>query len=381
MGQRARTWPSSTSAASRSRATTRGARARTIRSSPVTAGQAARGAGVRERPDPQRPGVQVLPRACSASSPANAGTTGATSRCSRSGDVDYPINEEILSIQKIVLNQCLRTDVLARLARTRRTQVDDGDRAAPDRRGLPRPDRRHLVGTRRIRSRAPAPTANARSLALSTLRRNLQREYLRRLCTIVLGQRRGSYDDLYAFILFSGGQPCPRRRAEPRPDAPEGDRRADRQDPATEELASTTPPAPISRSAATGSTRSLTRGSTPTSPELRADSVRRGRGPLWRPRLDPRRAGPLARRRDGRGCRGLRRGARTGSRGRGDAILQQSLAGRDPPLPRAPRTATWTEGGRLLGPVGSSAVTPRSSRRRSASYQSLVHSMTFPARS
>ncbi len=50
-------------------------------------------------------------------------------------------------------------------------------------------------------------------LACSTIRRNLQREYLRRLATIVLGQGRNNYGDAFPFALFngSGGYPADAR--------------------------------------------------------------------------------------------------------------------------------------------------------------------------
>jgi hypothetical protein len=37
------------------------------------------------------------------------------------------------------------------------------------------------------------------------IRRNLQREHLRRLCQIVLGDRRGSIQDGYGYVVFAGG--------------------------------------------------------------------------------------------------------------------------------------------------------------------------------
>jgi hypothetical protein len=124
------------------------------------------------------------------------------------GDVDYPINEEVLSIQKIALNHCLRTDVLARLA-NQENQVDEGEkplRIAEVFRALS-----DGIWSEIAAGGEPAAgaTANARTLALSTLRRNLQREYLRRLCTIVLGQRRSGFDDSYPFIQFSGSSRAP----------------------------------------------------------------------------------------------------------------------------------------------------------------------------
>ena len=169
---------------------------------PVAGGQAARGAGVPGRPDPQRQGVPVLPGPAPQAGHRDAGTTGAASRCSRGGDVDYPINEEVLGIQKIVLDQCLAADVLARL-QNQELQVDAGADAAADRRGLPRPDRRHLV--RADAARRPATASKAR-FALSTIRRNLQREHLQAALHDRPGQaaaRRST--TCYGFVIFFGG--------------------------------------------------------------------------------------------------------------------------------------------------------------------------------
>jgi hypothetical protein len=41
--------------------------------------------------------------------------------------------------------------------------------------------------------------------ALSTIRRNLQREYLRRLSSMVLGNNPNPYGDLFAFVVFVRG--------------------------------------------------------------------------------------------------------------------------------------------------------------------------------
>ena len=124
------------------------------------------------------------------------------------GDVGYPIDEEILSIQKIVLNRCLRADVLARLA-NQDNQIDEG--AEP----FQMAEVFHSL-TEGVWSELPAANqpqadgaANPKELYLSTLRRNLQREYVRRLCTMVLGQRRSGFDDQFAFVVFSGSSRVP----------------------------------------------------------------------------------------------------------------------------------------------------------------------------
>jgi hypothetical protein len=124
------------------------------------------------------------------------------------GGVDYPINEEILAIQKIVLGQCLDADVLARLE-NQEHQVDAGAeplRMAEVFRALTDSIWSEVSG----RSEPIAEgEPNPRTLELSTIRRNLQREHLRRLCGMVLGQRRSAYDDLYGYVLFSGNSRVP----------------------------------------------------------------------------------------------------------------------------------------------------------------------------
>ena len=41
--------------------------------------------------------------------------------------------------------------------------------------------------------------------ALDRATRNLQREYVKRLSTIVLGEKSGGYGDLYAYVVFFNG--------------------------------------------------------------------------------------------------------------------------------------------------------------------------------
>src|SRR5208337_4381957 len=45
--------------------------------------------------------------------------------------------------------------------------------------------------------------------ALATMRRNLQRDHLDRLCRLVLGQRRSPFDDMYGYAVFLGGSGTP----------------------------------------------------------------------------------------------------------------------------------------------------------------------------
>ena len=46
-------------------------------------------------------------------------------------------------------------------------------------------------------------------LEISLIRRNLQREHLRKLSTIVIGQGRDPYGDLFSYVSFYGSQRYP----------------------------------------------------------------------------------------------------------------------------------------------------------------------------
>ena len=117
------------------------------------------------------------------------------------GGIDYPINEEILGIQKIVLGQCLAPDVLGRLE-NQELSADVGSEPLK----MAEVFRSLTDGIWSELANPPAGSddAKGKKLALSTIRRNLQREHLRRLCTMVLGNRRSPYEDMYGFVLFSG---------------------------------------------------------------------------------------------------------------------------------------------------------------------------------
>ncbi len=127
---------------------------------------------------------------------------------SSGGSVEYPLNEEILGIQKIALGHCLGANVLSRL-QNQELQVDAGADAL-------RLAEVFRVLTDGIWSEVTNPPAKAdpkAALTLSTVRRNLEREHLRRLSTIVLGNRRNSFDDLYGYVLLfnSGTYPADAR--------------------------------------------------------------------------------------------------------------------------------------------------------------------------
>jgi hypothetical protein len=117
------------------------------------------------------------------------------------GGVDFPLYQRILSIQKIVLGQCLAGDTLARL-QNQELQSDPGSSPltmAEVFRAL----------TDGIWSECAGSESRGGTVACSTIRRNLQREHLKKLSSMVLGNRRSPYEDLYGFIFFYGSPEPP----------------------------------------------------------------------------------------------------------------------------------------------------------------------------
>jgi hypothetical protein len=137
------------------------------------------------------------------------------------GEVDYPVHQRVLDVQRIVLAQCLAPEVLARL-QNQELQAEPGSKplkmaevfrtlsdgiwseANPD----ADCDCCDLVDDKAAKPDDKAKAA-PREVALSTVRRNLQREYLKRLSTIVLGERRGDFGGSFAFLSFNGGGSYP----------------------------------------------------------------------------------------------------------------------------------------------------------------------------
>jgi hypothetical protein len=115
--------------------------------------------------------------------------------------VDISVLERILGIQKIVLGHCLSGQTLARLE-NQQLQANPGSdplrmeevfRALTD--GV-WSDLDRLGGSK---------DEKGTRLALSTIRRNLQREYLRRLSSMVLGTNSSPSGDLFSFVVFVRG--------------------------------------------------------------------------------------------------------------------------------------------------------------------------------
>jgi hypothetical protein len=116
------------------------------------------------------------------------------------GGMDYPIYRMILNIQEIALDQCLDSSVLQRI-QNQELQSDAGSnpiKIAEIFRSLSEGIFTELN---------PPPGGNGGStFTISTIRRNLQREYIKRLSSMVLGPKNDSSFGGYAFIIFYGMQ-------------------------------------------------------------------------------------------------------------------------------------------------------------------------------
>jgi hypothetical protein len=115
--------------------------------------------------------------------------------------VDFQLYERILSIQKIVLGQSLAADTLARL-QNQELQCEPG--SAP----LTMAELFRAL-TDGIWSECAGTDGRGGQITCSTIRRNLQREHLKKLSAMVLGNRRSPYDDVYGFIFFYGAAEPP----------------------------------------------------------------------------------------------------------------------------------------------------------------------------
>jgi hypothetical protein len=114
---------------------------------------------------------------------------------SESQSVDFPVLDRVLGIQRIVLSQCLSPSVLARL-QNQELQAD------------PATEPLKIAEIFRALTDGVWPDLDGetkdgkKTLALSSVRRNLQREYVKKLSTIVLGDARPSISDLFVFVSF-----------------------------------------------------------------------------------------------------------------------------------------------------------------------------------
>ncbi len=115
--------------------------------------------------------------------------------------VDISVLEKILGIQKIVLSHCLAGQTLARL-QNQQLQANPGS----DPLRMEEVFRSLTDGVWSDLDHLGAPKSDkAAKAALSTIRRNLQREYLRRLTIMILGNNPGSSGDQFAYVVFVRG--------------------------------------------------------------------------------------------------------------------------------------------------------------------------------
>ncbi|MDG3006069.1 zinc-dependent metalloprotease [Paludisphaera mucosa] len=117
---------------------------------------------------------------------------------SLSGGVGYPIYGAILNIQGIALDECLAASTLQRL-QNQEAQSEPG--ANPLK--IEEVFRSFTDG---VFSELAPPPAGPSPTSISTIRRNLQREYVKRLSTMVLGPK--SNDgmlSMYSYVILLGG--------------------------------------------------------------------------------------------------------------------------------------------------------------------------------
>jgi hypothetical protein len=108
-----------------------------------------------------------------------------------SSGVDYPIYSRVLALQRMVLNQCFSPSILSRI---QNQELQSDPKSKPLK-------MEEIFSTL---TESVWSELNGGSTCYSTVRRNLQREHLRRLMTMVVGTRRSSLEDVYGYIVFLG---------------------------------------------------------------------------------------------------------------------------------------------------------------------------------
>ena len=112
------------------------------------------------------------------------------------GGVDYPIYSRVLAVQRIVLNQCFAPKILSRI-QNQELQCDPKSK----------PLKMEEIFTTLTES--VWSELNGSASSYSTIRRNLQREHLRRLMAMVVGTRRSPLEDMYGYIVVLGTSAVP----------------------------------------------------------------------------------------------------------------------------------------------------------------------------
>ena len=112
------------------------------------------------------------------------------------GDTDYNVYDRVLAIQSIVLDHCLDASALRRL-QNQQLLVDSADEA------LPLAEMFRAI-TDCVWAELRSEPGETAELSCSTIRRNLQRAHLQRLCTILIGDRQSSIGNLASYIVLYG---------------------------------------------------------------------------------------------------------------------------------------------------------------------------------
>ncbi len=112
------------------------------------------------------------------------------------GEMDYRVYDTILAVQRIVLNQCFRPNILSRIQ-------NQELQAEPDSKPL------RLSEVFNSLTEGIWSELEAGPDSISTIRRNLQRDHLRRLSALVIGNRRTPYEDMFSYVVLLGGGNVP----------------------------------------------------------------------------------------------------------------------------------------------------------------------------
>lgn len=121
---------------------------------------------------------------------------------SRPDGVDISIYDRILGIQRIGLAHCLDAEVLTRV-QDQELQSDPGSKP------LALAEIFRTLSNGIFSELTIDPKAKPNTLAISTIRRNIQREYISRLSGIVLGPKAPALGGNFMFVVFSGSDEAP----------------------------------------------------------------------------------------------------------------------------------------------------------------------------
>lgn len=121
----------------------------------------------------------------------------------RPGSTDFPLHDRILGIQRVALNQLLSASVLRRIQ-------DNAMKAKKDEQPLTVAEVFRCT-TDGVWSEMPSRAAKDEKghMASSVIRRNLQREHVKKLSNLVLGSKPSGYDFMFYFEDFGSSSSVP----------------------------------------------------------------------------------------------------------------------------------------------------------------------------